>query len=430
MICPHFGPCGGCQLQHLAYPVQLASKRDALRASLARALGEHAPDVQPVIGMPTGADGMPWGFRHKASFVFGPDPASRRGFVMGHYEAGSKTIVPVRECPVHAARANRLAFALRDRLARAGISAAGPRLDGILRHVIVRTTQDEREAVLTLVVARNDKSLRAPLRAFAASEDRPDGLFVSIHSKPGPYMMGEELLHIDGRPQVREDHTGAAFLVSPTAFFQTNPEAAAILVRLVQDAVSRGRVSGTPGPIVDLYAGSGLFSIPLALAGHMVTAVEENAEAVRDGQANQRLNGIARERLQFVRARVEAIAGDLAARREGRVSAVVLDPPRQGCPESVADAIFRRLMPPLAVYVSCNPETLAAELPAIVAAGYRVDRVQPVDMFPHTEHIETVVTLVRAPQPAARTGRSTGRGFASPRPTGARPATSRRNSST
>jgi 23S rRNA (uracil1939-C5)-methyltransferase len=189
-------------------------------------------------------------------------------------------------------------------------------------------------------------------------------------------------------------------------------------------------VTGTPGPIVDLYAGSGLFSIPLAAAGHVVTAVEENAVAVRDGQANQRLNRIARERLQFVRARVETIAGDLAARREGRVSAVVLDPPRQGCPQSVLDAVFRRLAPPLAVYVSCNPETLAAELPVVVDTGYRIDRVQPVDMFPHTEHIETVVTLVRAPQPAARTGRSTSGGIASPQPTGARPTTNRRKSST
>jgi 23S rRNA (uracil1939-C5)-methyltransferase len=393
VACPHFGPCGGCQLLDVPYEAQLAQKREVLRSLLERSLGHAAPAVEPVIGMAAPGGQGPWGFRHKASFVFGPDPRTRRGFVMGHYEAGSRRIVPVRECPVHAPRANRIAFALRDRLARAGISAAGPRLDGILRHIVVRTTHDEREAVAMLVVTRNDKALRAPLRAFLASDERADGLFVSIHSKPGPYMVGEDTLHIDGLTHVREQHTGTAFLVSPTAFFQTNPEAAAVIVRLVLEALSRGRVSGTPGAVLDLYSGSGLFAVPLAAAGHMVTAVEENAEAVRDGQANQRLNRIARERLQFVRARVEAIAADIAARREGRVSAVVLDPPRQGCPQAVLDAVFRRLGPPLAVYVSCNPETLAAELPSILDAGYRIERVQPVDMFPHTEHIETVVTL-------------------------------------
>src|SRR5207248_2205155 len=130
------------------------------------------------------------------AFVFGPGPGGR-GLVMGHYEKGSHRIVPVEECPVHSARGNRIAFALRDRLVRAGISAAGPSLAGILRHLIIRTTVDDREAVVMLVVTRNDKSLRTPVRGLldARQEDeRPDGFFVNIHDSPGPFMTGPETI--------------------------------------------------------------------------------------------------------------------------------------------------------------------------------------------------------------------------------------------
>jgi 23S rRNA (uracil1939-C5)-methyltransferase len=399
--CPHFGPCGGCQLQHLAYAAQLAHKREVLHGLLVRALGDRAPIVEPLIQTPLEpSGGGPWGFRHKASFVFGPDPASRRGgFVMGHYEAGSKRIVPVRECPVHAPRANRIAFALRDRLARAGIDAAGTTREGVLRHVIVRTSRDEREAVAMLVVTRNEKALRSPIRGLLASDDRPDGFYLNVHRRAGPYMIGDETLHLGGRTHVKETCGGAAFLVSPTAFFQTNPGAADALARHVVAAI---RESAAPGALVlDLYAGSGLFALPLALAGYAVRAIEENGDAIRDGEANQRLNRIPRDRVTFVRARVEH-ALPSSRRHRGRdaslgrnLAAVVLDPPRQGCPPAVLDAVFRGLAPGRAVYVSCNPEALSAELPAILDAGYGMTRVQPVDMVPHTEHIETVVTLDR-----------------------------------
>ena len=115
-ICRHFGVCGGCQWQDVPYPEQLRRKRSALEQRLALALGPAAPSIAPVIGMPVSDDGLPWHFRNKASFVFGPADARGRGLVMGHFARASKSIVPVEECPVHANRANRLAFELRDQL--------------------------------------------------------------------------------------------------------------------------------------------------------------------------------------------------------------------------------------------------------------------------------------------------------------------------
>jgi len=309
---------------------------------------------------------------------------------MGHYERASHRIVPVEDCPVHSSRGNRIAFALRDRLAGAGISAAGPSLAGLLRHLIIRTTRDDREAVAMLVVTRNDKSLRRPVRALLDSEERPDGFFINMNDRPGPFMIGPDTIRIEGRGDVRETIGGLTYAISPAAFFQTNVRAAAVLQRCVTQGISGpdGRVAR----VLDLYCGSGLFSLPLAAAGARVAGIDENRQAIRDAEMNVRLNRIPDGRVRFMSARVEE--GLTRVAREAW-DAVILDPPRQGCPKPVLSAVFQGIAPPRAVYVSCNPDMLAAELPAILNTGYRTERIEAVDMFPHTDHIETIVRLIR-----------------------------------
>jgi 23S rRNA (uracil1939-C5)-methyltransferase len=166
-------------------------------------------------------------------------------------------------------------------------------------------------------------------------------------------------------------------------------KAAEVLVRLVLDAVPVGV------PVLDLYAGAGLFALPLALREQSVTAVEENRVAVADGEASRDLSRIAPDRCRFIAEPVERFLRTPAARQAGSTAAVVLDPPREGCDSSVLDHVFGGIAPGSAVYVSCNPETLARDLARIVAHGYQVSSIQPVDMFPHTPHIETVVVLER-----------------------------------
>ena len=345
----------------MPYAEQLARKRK----ELSRLLGL---DVPALIPSPSES-----GFRSKVAFVFGNG-------VMGHYALASQRIIPIEECPVHHERGNRIAFALRDRLARVRIAP------GILRHIVIRTTADGREASAMLVVTRNDKSLRTPVKGFLASPEKPDGFFVNIHTKPGPYMVGEETIKIEGRSHVKETVGGLSYLVSPTAFFQTNVGAAEILVKLVLEQI------GAAKRVLDLYCGSGLFSLPIAKSGAAVTAIEENRQAIVDAEANVRLNRLPPGQVRFIAGRVED-----ALARAGRDpwDAVVLDPPRQGCPPAVIAGVFERIRPARVVYVSCNPDALAKELPVILKTGYRVMRVQPVDMFPHTDHIETVVTFTR-----------------------------------
>jgi 23S rRNA (uracil1939-C5)-methyltransferase len=382
MNCRHAGVCGGCSLLHLSYPDQLKDKE----ASLRRLLGFALPPTREPHFLPVTPDHQsPQHFRHKVAFVFAPAP-NGRGLVMGHYQRGSRRVVAVDECPVHSARGNRIAFSLRDHLQRAGISPAGPSLDGILRHLIVRTTSDERQAVAMLVVTRNDKRLRAPIRAFLDSPVRPEGFFVNIHDEDSPYMVGERTLKIDGIAHVREQIGGVSYLISPTAFFQTNTAAAAVLQSYVVDSAAGAT------RVLDLYCGSGLFSLPIAAGGARTLGVEENRQAIDDATLNARLNHIPTSRARFIAARVEDAVR--SASREPW-DAVILDPPRQGCSDEVLEAVFQDMAPPRVIYVSCNPESLAAELPGILQCGYEVDALRAVDMFPHTEHVEATVRLTR-----------------------------------
>ena len=388
MHCKHFGVCGGCSLPAVPYAEQLLRKQ----ARLTQLLGLPVP---PLIPSPREDR-----FRSKSAFVFGPE-GQGRGLVMGHYAARSKQLVRIEECPVHSDRANRIAFALRDRLIRARIYGAGAQRNGLVRHIIVRTTADDRQAVAMLVVTRNDKALRTPIRSLLASADRPDGFFINIHDKPGPYMVGAETIRIDGHSQVKETiewasgagrrapgavKTQTSYLVSPTAFFQTNVGAARELVGLVIEGV------GQATQVLDLYSGSGLFALPIAQIGARVTAVEESRQAVKDAEANIRLNRIAGGQVRLLCSRVEDALPRLAAEQW---DAVVLDPPRQGCPPAVLAGVFETIAPKRAIYISCNPDALAQDLPVILKAGYRVTLLQAVDMFPHTDHIETVAVFTR-----------------------------------
>jgi 23S rRNA (uracil1939-C5)-methyltransferase len=398
--CPHFLPgrqadrgCGGCSWQHIAYPEQLRLK-SALVERLLRATLRRVPAVSPT--MPGTSVSNPWGYRHKVHFVFGNRGSSgrRRGaLAMGHYARGSRRIVAVRECPVHDPRGNRAAFGLFDAFERAGVAAASPVepggdrgvTAGVLRSIAVRAGTATPELMATLVVANDrDKQLRAATRRGMEDPGAPTALHLNIHPRDDAYIFGRDTRRISGPERLRDEVAGTSFLISPTSFFQTNVYAAEILVRLVLDAV--------PGDalVLDLYAGAGLFALPLAKRGHRVTAIEENRAAIADGEASARLNRVAPGRCRFIAGRVEDA---LAAVRTA--DAAVLDPPREGCSPQVIGDLLGRLRPKRVVYISCNPEALARDLAEAAAFPYEIDAVQPVDMFPHTAHVETVVTLTR-----------------------------------
>jgi 23S rRNA (uracil1939-C5)-methyltransferase len=392
--CRHFGPCGGCAWQHIGYEEQLRLKQRMLQELLKQSLGARAPRVEMV------AASSPWGFRHKVNFVFAPANRSG-GLAMGHYRRRTQALVAVDECPVHAEAGNRLAFAFRDALVAARVDGATPDGQrGLARHLVARVTRARSETLATLVVTHNAKALRPAVRAIADGAEAPAGLHLNVHDRPGPFLFGRDTVRLHGRDRVRETVAGISFLISPTAFFQTNIAAAETMVQLVLDH------AGHATNALDLYAGAGLFSLPLARRGARVTAVEENPQAVEDGEASRRLNRIADAQCRFVRARAEDVA--TGRRRVPGIETpdlVVVDPPRAGCPTGVLAWICRTLQPGRIVYVSCNPEALAIDLRTPLDAGYVVALVQPIDMFPHTAHLETVVVMekrAKSVRPARR----------------------------
>jgi 23S rRNA (uracil1939-C5)-methyltransferase len=398
--CPHFGyetgfdfrrgsnaeikrgflrGCGGCSWQHIAYPEQLRLKSELVTRLLREAV-PRAPAARPALTA-TPAD-SPWGYRQKVHFVFGAGPGG--SLAMGHYARGTRRVIPVAACPVHDQRGNALAYRFRDAFRTSGAHSCD---ESALRGLAVRVGANTPEVMATLVLSGDaDRRLRHATRQVIEA-DASTSVHVNLHPRGDAYVFGRETRRIAGSERLREEVAGVSFLISPTAFFQTNVRAADILVRLVVDAIK------PPARVLDLYAGAGLFALPLARAGSQVVAVEESREAIADGEASRRLNGIVEQQCQFIPRRVEDA---LRALRQ-QFDAVILDPPRSGCSADVITRVFGRLRPALAVYVSCNPEALARDSKAIVRCGYEIVSLQPVDMFPHTAHVETVAILRRRP---------------------------------
>jgi 23S rRNA (uracil1939-C5)-methyltransferase len=379
-LCPYFAPasgpaCGGCAWQHIAYEEQLRIKTARLTQLLRDAV-PSAPAPLPMRAATSVDD--PWRYRHKVHFVFAAAERHRGDLVIGHYARGSRRVVAVDQCPVHDDRGNAIAFALHKQCASA-------RAGRTLKSVAVRVAPSTSETLATVVVtSTGDKALRTATTAMMNGGAAPTSLHINVHPKGDAYIFGSDTRRIAGPARIREDLAGVSFLISPTAFFQTNVRAAEELVRLVVAAVPEGSA------VLDLYAGAGLFALPLARRGHRVVAVEDNRVAVADGIASRELSRIADDRCRFIVAAVER-----AVRRHTTTDAVVLDPPREGCSREVLDAVFGMVSPKTAVYVSCNPDTLARDLAVIAARGYAIRSIQPVDMFPHTPHIEAVVVLER-----------------------------------
>jgi 23S rRNA (uracil1939-C5)-methyltransferase len=385
-FCGVFGACGGCQVQHLAYPAQLRWKRGIVENALRRLGGiEDAPVAMP-IGMAN-----PRSYRNKMALVVttaaspeGDGPTVQFGF----YAARTHDIVPIETCPIVMPQLDSAIAgfwdAARDPETRPAFTGA--------KHVVARAGLASGESVVSLTSDRASTQLPALAAKLAARLPGVVGIGNSFEPPSENAVMGRKNATVFGSSEMQEAIDGVRFRVSPASFFQVNSE----MVGKIFDYLAK-QVPNVDR-IVDLYCGAGTFALFFAKHGARVVGIEENPHAVREANANALLNGVD-EKTAFMNGRVEAVlrtkpgASSLAAS-----DVVFLDPPRKGSDEATIDAIVRARVPHV-WYLSCNPATLARDLAQLVAGGYRLGAVQPFDMFPQTGHIEALASLHRADVP-------------------------------
>ena len=373
-FCPVFGVCGGCQVQHLAYPAQLRWKRDIVANALRRLGGIADADVLPTIGME-----LPRGYRNKMALVVDRSGPTA-GF--GFYAARTHDVVPIETCPVVMPR---LDGELAGLWAAALDPESAPAFEDA-RHVIARAAQSSGQSVLSITTERASRTLAAAAPALAAHLPDVVGIANSFEPPSENAVLGRRHTTVLGKAEMEEEIKGIRFRVSPASFFQVNGEMVGHIFAQLAPRVKPG------ARLVDLYCGAGTFALFFAKHGAEVVGIEENPNAVREARANAELNGVA-QRTTFLTGRVDAT---LSSERGGKTLAeadvVFLDPPRKGTDQGTLEAL-RAAKVPQVWYLSCNPATLARDLAFLTAGGYRLGPVQPFDMFPQTGHIEALAVL-------------------------------------
>jgi 23S rRNA (uracil1939-C5)-methyltransferase len=378
-ICPVFGNCGGCQLQHASYELQLEIKAGIVKDALTRigGLGDA------LSGLECTPSPRQWGYRNKASF---PVRKIKGKPTMGFFKPDSHFLVPVQRCPVNAAPLNDLFSVMQNELPGLQLDVYDEREHkGALRHVILRAGIHTGQTLVSLVLngrlnSRNMKSITGlcrPLKNITT-------LTLNHNSRPGNVILGNRTEAVKGDGLISERLDDWTLSYDTSSFFQVNTDQAASLYRHARNLARVGKDSR----VLELYSGVGALTCYLAEAGS-ITAAEEWESAANLMEKNLRHNGI--HNAKVIKGKAEEL---LSASDIGPYDLVVLDPPRGGCDRAVLERIME-LNIDRVLYVSCNPATLARDAKILKEGGYALKSVRAFDMFPQTVHVETAVLMER-----------------------------------
>lgn len=378
--CPHFGACGGCSWQHLAYPAQARAKEAMVGESLARLGGIQDAKVSPIVPAPS-----PWYYRNKMEFSFHPD-----GTLGLHLRGDWNRIVPVETCLLQSPESAAVVRAVREFARTHGLAPYDPRTrQGFLRSLVIREGRATGDRLVGLITSPGRlEPAGAFIDAVRGAAPGTTGIVRGVSTAASDGVPPSMIETLWGRSSLDEVLAGLRFRIGLDTFFQTNTAQAESMVAHVVERAQPldGRA------VVDLYCGVGTFALALARAGARVTGVELSTSAVEAARANTALNSI--EGVVFVAGDVRAALPQVGAEL-GTPDVLVLDPPRAGAGARVIRKIGRTAARRV-IYVSCNPTTLAGDLKELLPLGYRLVEVQPFDLFPQTYHVEAIAVLDRA----------------------------------
>jgi 23S rRNA (uracil1939-C5)-methyltransferase len=393
--CIHFGICGGCKWQHLPYNLQLAFKEKQVRDSLTRIGKVDLPVIEPI----KGSDEQ-YFYRNKLEYTF----SDKRWFTEEEIRSGNKLekegalgfhipglfdkVLDIEECHLQPSPSNEIRNAVREYALKNDLSFFDLREQhGLLRNIVIRNTLAG-EVMVIVVFYSDDREKREGLLDFLSSEfQQITSLFYVINSKKNDSLSDQEPVLYRGDDHLTEVIDGLKYRIGPKSFAQTNTRQAAELYRIAREFAS---FKGDE-VVYDLYTGTGTIANYVAKHVRKVIGIEYIDEAIEDAWINSELNGISNA--SFFAGDIKEVLTHEFIEVNGHPDVIITDPPRAGMHEDVVKTILEAA-PDRIVYISCNPATQARDI-LLLSGGYVVARVQPVDMFPHTHHVENVVLLRR-----------------------------------
>lgn len=393
--CEHFGVCGGCKWQHIPYESQLRYKRDQVVDALTRIAKVEIPEVNPTLGSKE-----TFCYRNKLEYTFsckcwitfedlrsGREIADRNALGF-HIPGAFDKVLDIKKCWLQDDLSNRIRLFVRQYALAKGYEFYDIKAQqGLMRTLMVRIASTG-EVMLIVVFARPEQEKIDDLMgAIAAEFPEITSLLYVVNQKVNDTIADQEVITYRGRDYINEEMEGLQFRIGPKSFYQTNSLQAYELYK-----VARRMAYLKPDDLVyDLYTGTGTIANFVARQVKKVVGIEYVPEAIADAKLNSEVNGI--DNTIFFAGDMKDVLTDGFIAEHGRPDVMIIDPPRAGMHEDVVNVILNA-RPERIVYVSCNPATQARDL-ALMDSLYRVEEVQPVDMFPHTHHVENVVRMTR-----------------------------------
>ena len=372
--CKYAKKCSGCQLQNLTYKEQLQMKQ----VKVIRLLGKYC-HVDEIIGMEN-----PYYYRNKVQSAF----AFKNGkTVSGIYQSASGKITPVDNCLLEDESAQKIVATIKNMCPNFKIKPYDLNTgSGFLRHVLVRKGFTSGEVMVVLVTAKGDfKSKTSFVNELLRRHSEITTIVWNINPTSTALMLGNQSEILYGNGYITDTLCGLSFRISPRSFYQINPTQTEVLYSIAKEYAA---LTGNER-VIDAYCGTGTIGLTMAREAKEIIGVEVNSDAIRDAKENAKINGIANAK--FFNADAGDFMCDLSNKNE-KADVVITDPPRAGCSIKFLKSLLT-LSPKRIVYISCNPETQARDLITLTKNGYKVTKIQPVDLFPHTNHVETIVCL-------------------------------------